>query len=79
MSVMQDPPKGFRHVIRWVDDSRDVDHDNVAILFPVLDGKVLDINVPRAIGGVTGIDELNGGLVVLVDWSRAALGETKLM
>ena len=52
MAGMEDPAQGLGEVIRGVDDTRDVAHDNVASLLPVLNGKVLDINVTRTFGRV---------------------------
>ncbi len=42
---MKDPAEGFSKVIAGVDDTRDVAHDNVASILPVLYCKMLDINV----------------------------------
>ena len=35
-------------------------------LLPILDGKVLDGNVASTISGLTGIDHLDGGIIIFV-------------
>ena len=78
MALMKNPTKRFCKVIRWVDDAMDECHDNVACIFPVLDGKMLDIDVTRAFGGDLGVDHVDGRLVVGVEDSGAFWRETQL-
>ena len=42
----------------------DEPHDKVASFLPVLDGKMLDVDVTGAFGGHTGIDHVDGRHVV---------------
>jgi hypothetical protein len=56
-----------------------VTHDDVALLTPLLDREVLDINVAGAFGGSRGIDHVDGGLVVFMEDGRASLGKTKFV
>ena len=42
---MQDPTEGLGKVVGRIDNSREMSHDNVASIFLVLDGKVLDVNM----------------------------------
>ena len=78
MALMKNPTKRFCKVIRWVDDAMDEGHDNVSCIFPVLNGKMLDINVSRAFGGDLGVDHVDGRLVVGVEDSRAFGRKTQL-
>jgi len=77
MASMENPAKGLGEVIRRIDDAWDVAHDNVASLLPVLNSKVLDINVTRTLGRNTSIDHLGSRHVVFVDRSRFVLRETQ--
>ena len=79
MAFMEDPTKGFGEIIGWVEYSRDKTHDNVASFFPILDGKVLDINVTGALSGDTGVDHIDGRLIVLIDGSGASQRETEVL
>ena len=54
---MEDPSEGFGEAIGLLDDSRDMVQDNMAVVFPVLDSKGLDVNVPAAFGGDTVVDK----------------------
>ena len=45
MTSMEDPSEGLGEVISRVDDSSNVSHLNISTRFPVLDGKVLDVDV----------------------------------
>lgn len=42
VSCMKNPTKRFSEVIGRVDDTRDMFHDDVTSIFPVLNGKELD-------------------------------------
>ena len=53
MSGMEHPTKRFSHVISRVDNSSDIPHLNRASVLPILNGKMLDINMSsqeRSIG-----------------------------
>ena len=76
MACVEDPTKWFGEVVTGIDDARAVSHDDVAVSFPILDGKVLDVNVAGAFGRDTGIDDRDGRHVVFVDGSRASLRKT---
>ena len=45
MAGMEDPAKGLDEIISWVDDPGDVAKDDVAGIFPILNGKVLNVNM----------------------------------
>ena len=46
MTDMDDPSKRFGEIITGIDDPRKMLHDEIFLLMPFLDGKMLDINVP---------------------------------
>ncbi len=53
-------------------------HDNVLCVLPILDGKVLDINVARALGRDLRVDHVDSRHIVFVDRSRTSLRKAKL-
>jgi len=67
---MENPAEGLGEVIGRVDDTWDVAHDNVASILPILDGKMLDVDVTRTFRGNTGVDHFDGRHVVFEDRSR---------
>ncbi len=75
---VEDGTKRFGKVVRGVQDTRDEMHDNVTEFLPVLDGKVLDVDVARTFGRDTRIDHVDGRLVVTEQNRRARTGETKV-
>ena len=75
---MEDPTEGLGEIIGRVDDARDVFQDDVLGILPILDGKVLNINVAGALSRNTSVDHLDSRLVVFVDRSRVMLGKTQL-
>jgi len=50
--------------MRGIDDTRDDFHHNVPRVLPVLNGKVLDINMARVLSWNMSVDHIDGGLVV---------------
>ena len=54
-------------------------HHNVAGILPILNRKVLDVNVPTTFGRYPRIDHLDGGFIILIDRSRAELLESKFL
>ena len=78
MPGVENPAKRLGESVGRVDDSRDVAHFNVSSSFPVLDGKVLDVNVTGAISGNLVVDHKNSRHVILVDRRRGGLLETKV-
>ena len=78
MTGVEDPTKCFGEVVRGVDNSRDGFEDNVASLAPILNCKVLNVDVARALGRLTSVDHFDRGFIVFIKWSSRLLGETKL-
>ena len=56
VSAVKDPTESFGECIGRVDDARDVFKKNVAVLLPLLDGKMLDGDVVGAGGWFGSID-----------------------
>ena len=79
VSGMENPTEWLGKGIRRVDDSRDVAHNDIARCFPVLDGKVLNVNVSGAIRRNVVVDHEDSRHIVFVDWSGRGLRETELM
>ena len=77
VTLMKDPAEGLGEVIWWVEDTRDEVHDNISSIFPVLNGKMLDVNVAGTLGGHLGVDHVDGGFVVHPDGGSLTLCETK--
>ena len=42
-------------------------HQDISIIFPILDRKVLNVNVTRPFSGDLGIDNVDGGYIVNID------------
>ena len=77
MAGVKDPAKGLGQVIQGIDDARDVLRDNVASILPILNGKMLDINVTGALGRDASVDHVDSRHVVFVDWGGTGLGKTE--
>ena len=78
MSGVQNPSERLGECIWGVDDTRDVAHFDVSSNFPILDGKVLDVDVVGVISGNLIINHKDGQHVVLVDGHRGFLLETEV-
>jgi len=76
---VQNPSKGFCEVVSRIEDARNVFQDDFASLFPVLDGKELDVNVAGTFSGVSGIDKLDCGGIVFMKDDGLFLWEAKLL
>ena len=70
MAGMEYPAKGLRKVVRRIDDTRDGLEDNITSLAPVLNGKVLDVNMARALGRFSGVYHFDRRFVILVEGCR---------
>ena len=79
MVRVKHPTESFGQAVRGVDDTRDVDHGNATLFFPILDGKKSNVNVSGAFSRSVGIDDLDGGFIVFVKGSRLRLSKSKLI
>ena len=79
MSMMKDPPQCLSQQVRWIDYTREMNHDNVLYEAPVLQCKISDFDVTRAIRRTIVIDNLDCGIVVLVNGHRLMLSVPHLV
>jgi hypothetical protein len=79
MAGMKNPAKGFSKVIRRIDNARDVTEFKMTLTSPVLNGKVLDVNVPRPFGRLHCVDYPDGRDIFLKQEGGLLLGETNLV
>ena len=80
VSLMEDPAQRFCTVIRGVQNAGNMGHHNLLSVLPILDSKVLDINVARTLGWDLGVNHVDGGLIVHVNggwslWREAQFSE----
>ena len=78
VAIVQDPAQGFGQIVSGVDNARHVVHDDIAGILPILDGKVLDIDMTGTLGGDLGVDHIDRRHIVLIDWGRPRGRKTKL-
>ena len=52
-------------------------HDYILGFGPVLNGKILNINMARAFSGDTVVDHVDGRHVVFIEWGRTILRVSK--
>jgi hypothetical protein len=78
MARVKDPTNTFGEGVTWIEDTAEVGEEDMASLAPVLNGKVLDVDMARAFSRFVGVDHLDGGLVVLVKLCGANLCKTEL-
>ena len=76
---VQNPSKGFREVVTGVKDSWNVFENNFASLFPILNGKMLNVDVTGSVSGMTCIDQFDGGCIVFVKDSGIVLRESEFL
>ena len=81
MSMMRKkrPAKGLGSLVSDIDDARDMTHDNETMMLPLLNSKVLYVNVSGVRSGLAFIDHGNGGDVVFVERCGTLLWNAKLM
>ena len=78
MSGEKGPAKRLRRVIRRVDDARDVPHVQNTSLTPLLNGKMLNIDVARTWGRLALVDHSDSSLVIFVQRSGTILRKAKV-
>ncbi len=79
MPMMQNPSKSFCRVVGHIENARDVFHENVSLLVPILDCKELHINVMRMCSGLMLVYHCNGCLVVFIESSGLSLCKAKVL
>jgi hypothetical protein len=76
---VKDPAEGFGKHIRRVNNAWDMRKLNVAKGTPLLKGKIPDINMTGAFSGTLVVDDLEGGVVVLMNGSGDKLRVVELL
>jgi hypothetical protein len=66
-----------RNVTR-IDDATKVGENNLSSFAPILDGEVLNIDLPLSFGGFVGIHHLDGGFIIFMNWGGIQLSKSKL-
>jgi len=79
MTMVEYPTECFREHVRRIHDSRKVNQNDVLHESPMLNCKISDLHMTRAISGLTVVDNLDRGIVVLIDGSRLSLSVPQLM
>ena len=79
MSRMENPAERLREVVGRIDDAWNMAHDDVAGVVPILNGKMLDVNVTRAFGGNASVDHFDSRHVVFVDRRGTKLREPQFL
>ena len=78
MAMVESGTKGCSERVGRIDDAGDVLHNNFVVGLPLLDGKMLNVNMARAGRRTAGVDHENGRRVVFVERGGAELRITKL-
>ena len=79
MSMMKDPSQCLSQHVRWIDYAGEMNHDNVLHEAPMLQCKISDFDVTRAIRRTIVIDNLDCGIVVLVNGCRLVLSVSQFV
>ncbi len=66
MAEVKSGTERFREGIRWIDDPRDMTKDDITIRFPLLNCKMLNINMSGAWCWATRVDHQDCCLVILL-------------
>ncbi len=75
---MEGPAESLGGLVSVVDDARKMVHDDITPTTPLLDGKVLNVDMAGARSRLTLVDHRNGSHVVFVERSGIRLPETEL-
>ena len=73
MASKKGPAKGFGSMVSDIDDARDMTHSDETATLPLLNGKMLNVDVSGVRGGLAFVDHSNGGDIILVEWCGALL------
>ena len=78
MTGMQYPSQRFRKCVWGIQDARDMNELDTTPFFPILDSKVLDIDMSRTFSRNWRVDNVNGRCIIFIDRSWSFARETKL-
>ena len=73
VSGVQCPSKWFSEIVGRIDDSRDVFHCDLLGFFPILNGKELCVDASRSFGWHFGVNDLDGGFVITMEFGWVVL------
>ena len=79
MASKKGPAKGFGSMVSDIDDARDMMHNDETATLPLLNGKMLNVDVSGVRSGFAFIDHGNGGDIVFVEWCGTLLWNAELM
>ena len=79
VAAVKDPAEVLGELVRRVDDTGQVAHDNVALLAPFLDSEVLYIDMTGTFGRAGGVDHIDGCLVIFMKNGGAGLSKAKFV
>ena len=77
MPGVKDPSNRFGQAVGGIDDARNMNQFEIAGLLPILNRKMLNVNVTRASGRATSIDHFDGRLIIFENRSGSNLSETE--
>ena len=60
MARMKDPTNTLGKSITWIDDATEVGEEDLAGFAPILNGKILNVDVTRSFGGLVCINHFDG-------------------
>ena len=66
MAMMKDPAKGLGKRISWIDNTIDVTQKDEFFVFPTLDCKFLNVNMPAMLSGNTVVDHVDSRHFVFI-------------
>lgn len=72
------PAEGLGTLVGGVDDAGDVVHDDISTLTPLLNGKMLNVDVTRARRRLAVINHGNGSQILFIEGGGSRLRKTKL-
>lgn len=78
MAGVEDPAKCLRHEAGRVDNTRDVFHENVTVVLPILDSKELNVNVRAVFGCDVMVDDFDSRQIVFVKHSRGQIVHSRV-
>ena len=70
--------KGFGKSIGNGEDTGDMSHNDILGFGPILNGKMLNINMTRTLSGDTVVDHIDCRHIVFIEWGWTILRVSKL-
>ena len=70
MAGMENPTERFGQVIGRIEDTFDMTKGNMAFLLPILNGKMLYLEMTDSVSGMIVVDDLDCSFIVFKKWGR---------